>query len=177
MPESPSKPYVSVVADVVIRPMTDEDWDAVARIYGEGIATGEATFESQVPDWDAWDAGHAVEGRLVAEIEDDVAGWAALSPVSRRSVYRGVAESSIYVGAHAQGRGVGTRLLTALVDASEHAGYWTLQTAIFPENLASISLHERCGFRRVGTRERIGSQNGRWRDTVLMERRSALIGG
>jgi L-amino acid N-acyltransferase YncA len=157
--------------------MKDEDWQVVARIYGEGIATGEATFENEVPGWEQWDSGHAPDCRLVAEVEAEVAAWAALSPVSRRPVYRGVAESSIYVGANAQGRGVGTRLLAALVEASEEAGYWTLQTSIFSENQASIALHERCGFRVVGTRERIGSQNGRWRDTVLMERRSLRAGG
>lgn len=156
--------------------MTDEDWGAVARIYGEGIATGDATFETEIPVWEQWDSGHADVCRLVGDLDGEVVGWAALSPVSGRWVYRGVAEASIYVATSAQGRGVGTRLLVALVDASEEAGYWTLQTAIFPENKGSIALHERCGFRVLGTRERIGNQNGRWRDTVVMERRSPRVG-
>lgn len=159
-----------------IRPMTESDWPAVARIYGEGIQTGDATFETDVPKWREWDLAHVEECRLVVEMDGEVVAWAALSPVSRRAVYRGVAEHSIYVGTEARGQGVGAYLLAALVKASEDAGFWTLQTAIFPENEASITLHEGLGFRVVGTRERIGSHHGKWRDTVLMERRSARAG-
>ena len=159
-----------------IRPMEESDWPAVARIYREGIATGDATFEIEVPEWEDWDAGHVQSCRLVYEDGGAVVGWAALSPVSRRHVYRGVAEPSIYVAAVARGRGVGRALLEALIDASEEAGFWTLQTSIFPENEASITLHSSAGFRVVGTRQMIGSHHGQWRDTVLMERRSALVG-
>lgn len=153
--------------------MDPEDWPEVARIYGEGIATGNATFETTAPGWETWDRNHSDDCRLVAVLDDAIAGWAALSPVSGRYVYRGVAEVSVYVSSSARGRGIGSALLGALAVASEEAGYWTLQTSIFPENAASISLHEKHGFRIVGTRERIGQHNGTWRDTVFMERRSA----
>ena len=159
-----------------IRTMLPSDWPDVSRIYREGIETGNATFETSVPDWPAWDAGHLEECRLVFDLEGRVVAWAALNLVSKRPVYRGVAEHSIYVSEDARGRGVGSGLLEALVRASEEAGFWTLQTAIFPENEASISLHARCGFRAVGKRERLGSHHGRWRDVVLMERRSAKVG-
>jgi len=165
-----------VVAERSTREMTPADWPVVARIYGEGIQTGNATFETRVPNWEEWDAGHLEVCRLVTEEDGVVLGWAALSPVSRRQVYRGVAEHSIYIADSARGRGVGTGLLRALVEASEQAGFWTLQTAIFPENETSISLHERHGFRVVGTRERLGQHHGRWRDVVLMERRSPQVG-
>lgn len=164
------------MSDRSIRPMLESDWPAVARVYREGIETGNATFETEVPDWAAWDAGHLEPCRLVVEVDGEVMGWAALSPVSKRDVYRGVAEHSIYVGPEARGKGVSAELLAALVEASEDAGFWTLQTAIFPENRASIALHTRLGFRVVGTRERIGSHHGQWRDTVLMERRSEQMG-
>lgn len=160
----------------MIRQMTADDWEAVARIYGEGIECGDATFETEVPSWEVWDAGHLAICRLVAEVERDVVGWVALSPVSQRSVYRGVAEPSIYVAATARGRGVGAELMPAMIQTSEDVGIWTLQTAIFPENESSIHLHERYGFRIVGTRERIGLHHDRWRDTVLMERRSEIAG-
>lgn len=153
--------------------MDPDDWPEVARIYGEGIATGNATFETTAPGWETWDRNHSDDCRLVAVLDDEIAGWAALSPVSGRYVYRGVAEVSVYVSSLARGRGVGTALLGALAVASEEAGYWTLQTSIFPENTPSIALHEKHGFRIVGTRERIGQHNGTWRDTVFMERRSA----
>lgn len=156
--------------------MTPGDWAVVARIYEEGIQTGNATFETEVPQWEEWDAGHLEVCRLVMEEDGVIVGWAALSAVSRREVYRGVAEHSIYVADSARGRGVGTELLGALVADSEEAGFWTLQTAIFPENEASIGLHERHGFRVVGVRERLGRHHGRWRDVVLMERRSAEAG-
>jgi L-amino acid N-acyltransferase YncA len=156
--------------------MTADDWPDVARIYEEGIETGNATFETRVPEWEEWDAGHLTACRLVLEEEGVILGWAALSPISRRQVYSGVAEHSIYVAGAARGRGVGAGLLGSLVADSEGAGFWTLQTAIFPENETSIGLHKRFGFRVVGVRERLGFHYDRWRDVVLMERRSALVG-
>lgn len=156
--------------------MLESDWPSVARIYREGIETGNATFETEVPGWNDWDAGHIDACRLVVEMDGDVVAWAALSQVSRRHVYRGVAEHSIYVGSEARGQRVGGELLAALIEGSENAGFWTLQTAIFPENQASITLHTRFGFRVIGTRERIGSHHGKWRDTVLLERRSSRVG-
>ena len=152
------------------------DWDAVADIYAEGIATGQATFETEVPAWEAWDAAHLPRPRLKATEASRIVGWAALSPVSRRPVYSGVAEVSIYVGEASRGRGVGKALLSALVRLSEDAGIWTLQAGILAINGSSVSLHEACGFRRVGVRERIGLLDGVWRDVVLMERRSSRVG-
>lgn len=151
------------------------DWPGVRAIYLEGIATGNATFETNAPEWPAWDAGHLKSCRLAAREGEELQGWAALSPVSSRCVYGGVAEVSIYVAERARGRGIGKALLHALVAASEAAGIWTLQAGIFPENAASIELHRGAGFRVVGTRERLGKMQGRWRDVVLMERRSAVI--
>lgn len=160
-----------------IEALRPEDWPAVRSIYLEGIATGNATFEQSAPDWEKWDAGHLPALRIVARSESgDVLGWAALSVVSGRCVYAGVAEVSIYVSELARGHGVGRQLLTRLVAASEAAGIWTLQAGIFPENIPSIALHERAGFRMVGKRERLGQMNGRWRDVILMERRSAIAG-
>jgi phosphinothricin acetyltransferase len=159
-----------------LRPMTREDWPRVRAIYEEGIATGDATFEMAAPEWDTWDAGHLAACRLVAEAGGTIAGWAALSPVSRRAVYAGVAEVSVYVAAAARGAGIGRALLEALVAESERHGLWTLQAGIFPENRASITLHGRCGFRVVGRRERIGRLGSRWRDVMLMERRSGIAG-
>jgi len=156
--------------------MTEQDWPAVREIYMQGIATGNATFEKSVPEWKEWDERHLPSCRLVARLEDKIVGWAALSPVSSRCVYEGVAEVSIYIAESARGRGVGRRLLGALVEDSEQSGLWTLQAGIFPENEASIRLHQQVGFRIVGMRERIGCLNGRWRDTVLMERRSTVVG-
>ena len=161
---------------LAIEPLAPADWDAVRRIYLEGIATGNATFEQSAPEWDKWDAGHLEACRLVARAEDDVLGWAALSPVSGRCVYAGVAEVSVYVADGARGRGVGNALMMALIRESERNGIWTLQAGIFPENAASIKLHQRSGFRLVGTRERPGQLNGSWRDVVLMERRSKTVG-
>jgi phosphinothricin acetyltransferase len=155
--------------------MRHGDWPAVAAIYAEGIATGDATFETVVPAFDAWDAAHLPHPRLVARADATVVGWAALSAVSAREVYRGVAEDTIYVAEEARGHGVGRALLRALAEEAQRAGIWTLQAGIFPENAASIALHERCGFRIVGTRERLGSLRGAWRDVVLMERRSAEV--
>ncbi len=162
--------------NVAIAPMRPDDWPAVAEIYAEGIATGDATFETQAPTWEEWDAAHLAAPRLVARIDGTIVGWAALAASSTHFVYRGVAELSVYVAADARGRGVGTALLSRLVEASEEAGIWTLQAGIFPENAASLALHERAGFRRVGVRERIGRHGDRWRDVVLLERRSGAVG-
>ncbi|HYG79403.1 MAG TPA: GNAT family N-acetyltransferase [Pyrinomonadaceae bacterium] len=156
--------------------MSVADWDAVRAIYLEGIATGDATFETQAPAWGKWDAAHLAHCRLVARHGACVAGWAALSPVSARRVYAGVAETSVYVSAGFRGRGVGSALLGALVTCSEQHGIWTLQAGIFPENLASLALHRQLGFREVGFRERLGRMNGRWRDVILLERRSETTG-
>ena len=158
--------------------MTGADAVAVLAIYAEGIASGHATFQTELPSWADWDAAHLPTPRLVArEPNDTVLGWCALSPISRRAVYRGVAEESVYVAAAARGRGVGRALLQAMVLESEAAGLWMLQTGIFPENTASLGLHEACGFRVLGVRERIGQHHGRWRDVVFLERRSRLVGG
>ena len=159
-----------------IVPMTEQHWPAVREIYAQGIATGNATFEQTLPDWTEWDARHLPVCRLVALAGGEVVAWAALSSVSSRYVYRGVAEVSIYVAEAAQRQGIGAALLKALIAESEKHGIWTLQGAILAENVASIRLHQRAGFRIVGTRERIGCMNGKWRDTVLMERRSASVG-
>ena len=157
-------------------PMSPADWPAVCAIYQEGIATGNATFETRVPEWETWDRGHRPDCRLVTRWHGRVAGWAALSPVSSRLVYAGVAEDSIYIAAAARGRGVGRVLLAALIEASEAAGIWTLQAGIFPENEASIALHLSCGFRIVGRRERLGLHHGVWRDALFLERRSSRAG-
>jgi L-amino acid N-acyltransferase YncA len=154
-----------------IRAMRAEDWPAVRTIYEQGIATRQATFETEAPAWQTWDAGHLDEPRLVAE-EGAVVGWAALSPVSGRACYAGVVEGSLYVAEGARGRGVGIALLARLCSDADAAGIWTIQTSIFPENVASLELHRRCGFRVVGTRERIAQLDGVWRDTVLLERRA-----
>ena len=148
----------------------------VREIYNLGIATNNATFETQAPGWEEWDHSHMKSCRLVLLVEDRVTGWAALTPVSGRCVYRGVAEDSVYVHPDFTGRGFGKLLLGKLVEASEQEGIWTLQAGIFRENEASIRLHEQCGFRLVGVRERIGQMHGQWRDTVLMERRSNKTG-
>jgi phosphinothricin acetyltransferase len=156
--------------------MVPADWDAVREIYREGIATGHATFETEAPSWERWDAAHLASGRLVAVEGDQCLGWAALSRVSDRCVYAGVAEVSVYVAARARGRGVGRQLLGALVAASEAAGIWTLQAGIFAENQSSLALHAGCGFRVVGKRERVGQLKGLWRDTLFLERRSTVVG-
>lgn len=154
------------------RPMTANDWPSVRAIYEAGIATGNATFETDAPAWQAWDGSHLAGHRLVGDDDGEVVGWAALSPVSDRCCYAGVAENSLYVHPAHRGRGVGTLLLTALVERAETDGYWTIQTGIFPENVASVAVHQACGFRVVGRRERIGRLNGVWRDVLLLERRS-----
>jgi len=157
-----------------IEAMTAADWPAVKRIYEQGIATRQATFETTPPDWAAWDAKHLAAPRLVVR-DPDVLGWAALSRVSAREVYRGVCEVSVYVDESARGRGAGRLLLDGLVKASEEAGIWTLQASIFPENEASVRLHLRHGFRVVGRREKIAQHHGVWRDTLLLERRSSVV--
>ena len=159
-------------ADVTVRPMSEDDWDAVLRIYGEGIATRTATFATKVPTREALDAQWLSGHRWVAEVDGAVVGWAALSPASGRDCYRGVAENSVYVADGMRGRGVGKTLLHTQVTAADNDGLWTLQTSIFPENRASIALHHSAGFRTLGVRERIAQLDGRWRDTVFLERRS-----
>ena len=167
---------MTTATSVQIRDLRQPDWPEVAAIYEAGIRTGDATFETEVPSWEAWDAAHLAAHRLVAVADGAIIAWAALSPVSDRCVYEGVAENSIYVSPHEQGRGVGRALLTRLVEDAERAGIWTIQTGIFPENEASIALHLRCGFRIVGTRERLGRHHGTWRDVLLLERRSKEAG-
>jgi L-amino acid N-acyltransferase YncA len=158
-----------------VQTMQPEDWPAVQAIYEAGIATEDATFETVAPSWEAWDAAHLPAHRLVAAEGHRVLAWAALAPVSDRCAYAGVAEDSIYVAADTQGRGVGRLLLGALVASAERGGIWTVQTGIFPENQASVRLHQACGFRVVGVRERLGRLHGRWRDVLLLERRSPAI--
>ncbi len=162
--------------DFEISPMAPEDWSGVSAVYAQGIATGAATFETEVPPWERWSAAHHPRCRLVARGLDGIVGWAALSPVSARSVYGGVAEVSVYVADAHRGRGIGRALLEALVAESERNGLWTLQAGIFAENQVSIALHRKAGFREVGKRERLGRLHGRWRDIVLMERRSDRVG-
>ena len=161
---------------MIIRSMQATDWEDVSRIYAEGIQTGFATFEQQVPTYESWDMAHVESCRLIAEDEGQVLGWAALSPVSSRCVYGGVAEVSVYIGEHSRGKGVGKALLNQLVSASEEAGFWTIQSGIFPENEASIALHEKVGFRFIGKRERVAKNHGEWTDNLLFEKRSKTIG-
>ncbi|GAB3841333.1 GNAT family N-acetyltransferase [Hymenobacter jeollabukensis] len=163
---------------MTLSPLTEAHWPEVRAIYEAGIATGNATFTTEAPSWDEWHRGHLTHSRLVAldEATGQVLGWAALSPVSGRCVYGGVAEVSVYVAAEARGQGLGRALLLALITASEAQGMWTLQAGIFPENEPSVRLHEAAGFRLVGRRERIGRMGSRWRDTLLLERRSAVVG-
>jgi phosphinothricin acetyltransferase len=161
---------------VDIEPMTPADWEEVRMIYQEGIASGQATFETEPPSWAEWDADHHPFARLVARRGGRVVGWAALSPVSGRRCYAGVAEVSVYVGAAFRGGGVGRQLLEAIIRQSERAGIWTLQGSTFPENEASLRLQRGCGFRIVGRRERIARHHGAWRDTIITERRSPAVG-
>ncbi len=156
--------------------MMPDDWEQVRSIYLEGLSSGNSTFETEAPSWEQWNAGHLDFARLVMRDGNTILGWAALSPVSRRSVYRGVAELTVYVTETARGQGIGRALLEALIEQSERNDIWTLQASIFPENVASAKLHLRCGFREVGRRERIATLNGVWRDTLLFERRSTRIG-
>jgi len=176
------RPSAHPAATPVAEAMRDDDWDEVRRVYAEGIATRQATFETEPPAWEAWDRGHRKDCRFVARdprpspSPGRLLGWAALSPVSGRCVYAGVAEVSVYVSGDARGRGVGRVLLAALIQASERQGIWTLQAGIFPENEASLRLHRALGFREVGRRERIGRLDGAWRDVLFLERRSTVAG-
>jgi L-amino acid N-acyltransferase YncA len=154
-----------------VRPLRKADWPAVAAIYAEGIATRLATFETEVPEWENWDAAHLAGHRLVAELDGEVAGWVALTPYSRRQVYRGVADESVYVAERARGRSVGRTLLETAIESARTGGLWTLQAGIFPENEPSLALHRSLGFREVGVRERLGQLDGAWRDVVLLELR------
>jgi phosphinothricin acetyltransferase len=160
---------------VTIRDLRPDDWPAVRAIYEDGIRGGDATFETEAPSWERWDAAHP-KPRVVAERDGVVVGWAALSPVSDRCCYEGVGDVSVYVSGSARGSGIGRALLEALVERSEQAGYWTLNAGVFPENEASIRLHKACGFREVGVRVRLGELHGVWRDVLLLERRSTLVG-
>ena len=162
--------------DFTIDDLRPDDWDGVRAISAAGIAAGQATFETEPPSWEEWDAGHLAACRLCARSGGRIVGWTALSPVSRRAVYGGVAEVSVYVAPDHHGRGVGTALLRAVITASERQGIWTLQGSTFPENAASLALQRSCGFRIVGRRERIARHHGVWRDTVLTERRSPTVG-
>ena len=161
--------------EVSIEKLRPEHWPGVVRVFEEGIATRNATFETEAPTWDAWDSSHLPEHRLVALRDGDVAGLAAVSPVSDRSCYRGVVENSVYVSETARGQGVGQRLLEEVIASTEAAGIWTIEAGMFPENEGSIRLHERVGFQIVGRRERIGKLDGVWRDVLLLERRSARV--
>ncbi|MFC5624059.1 GNAT family N-acetyltransferase [Algoriphagus winogradskyi] len=161
---------------LIYRPMTADDWTNVAEIYRQGIETGNATFQQEIPTWDEWNNGHIKSCRIVAEIDNEIVGWAALSAVSGRCVYAGVAEVSVYVANKYRGQKIGTKLLEKLITESENEKLWTLQASIFPENIASLKIHEEHGFRKIGHREKIGKMNGIWRDTVLLERRSRIIG-
>jgi L-amino acid N-acyltransferase YncA len=162
--------------DIIIDEMIPQDWDQVRQIYLDGLATGQATFEVEAPLWETWNNNHHAHSRLVARRDGQVIAWAALAPVSVRQCYSGVAEVSLYVAADQRDRGVGLRLLQAVIDSSERHGIWTLCGATFPENMASINLQLACGFRIVGRRERIAQRHGAWRDTILTERRSRVVG-
>jgi L-amino acid N-acyltransferase YncA len=162
---------IAVVTGVEVRPYRDDDWPAVRAIYVDGVATGNATFETEVASFERWAIAHPPEHRFVAVRDGDVVGWVAATPVSDRCAYAGVLEHSVYVDARARGEGVGRRLLETLIAHADTAGIWTIQCGIFPENVASVELHKRCGFRVVGTRERLGQLDGVWRDVLLMERR------
>lgn len=163
--------------DFIIDNMNPTDWAQVSKIYLDGINTEVATFQKDIPSWEDWDQGHSKDCRLVARMGDTVVGWVALSPVSGRCVYAGVAEVSIYVNNQYKGQGIGTTLLNEVIKQSEEAGYWTIQAGIIKENIPSRELHKKCGFREIGYRERIGQMfNGKWHDVVLMERRSTIVG-
>lgn len=163
--------------DYKIEKMNQEDWEKVSKIYLEGINTGKATFQTEVPTWESWNSSHISSCRLVARLGDKVLGWGALSPTSSRCVYAGVAEVSVYIGEEYRGKGVGAAILNNLVKLSEENGFWTLQSGIIEENLASIELHKKCGFRQIGVRKKLGKMsNGVWHDVILMERRSNIVG-
>ena len=162
--------------EIFIEKMLPEDWGQVSQIYREGIETGYATFEKEIPAWRDWDNSHSSECRIVARSKEEILGWAAISPASKRRVYAGVAEVSVYVRKFNMGKGIGGLLLHALINKSEENGFWTLQAGIFPENVASLKIHYKNGFREVGRRERIGKMGGTWHDTILLERRSENVG-
>tara|TARA_R110000744_G_scaffold46962_5_gene103684 strand:+ start:77 stop:577 length:501 start_codon:yes stop_codon:yes gene_type:complete len=162
--------------EMTIRPMLATDWDSVANIYKEGIETGVATFETNTPSFDAWNKAHMSTCRFVAKNNNDILGWVALSPVSNRCVYGGVAEISVYISASSRGKGVGKLLLEHVIRASEKEGIWTLQSGVFPTNPGSIKLHKSAGFRIIGTRKRVGKLHGKWIDNILLERRSKVVG-
>jgi phosphinothricin acetyltransferase len=164
------------LAALEFAPLVPEDWSRVRRILEEGIATGQATFQTEAPSWGEWDEAHLKQCRMVARLEGEIAGWSALQRYSRRPVYAGAAEVSLYVGQDWRNRGVGKSLLAATVAASEDAGFWTLFAGVFPENAASRAVHASCGFREVGVRERLGKLHGVWRDVLLLERRSSVRG-
>jgi phosphinothricin acetyltransferase len=161
---------------IILDKMPPANWDTIKQIYEEGISTGNATFQQKAPDWEEWNNSHLQHSRIIAKDKETILGWAALTAISERCVYAGVAEVSVYVRDKARGKGVGKQLLEKLIEESEANNIWTLQAGIFPENIASIKIHEACGFRIVGVRERIGQLNGKWRDTILLERRSKIIG-
>lgn len=161
---------------ITLDKMLPADWEAVKQIYEEGIATGNATFQQQAPNWEEWNNDHLSHSRIIAKEDGTISGWAALTPVSGRCVYAGVAEVSVYVSDKARRKGLGKKLLQKLIEESEANNIWTLQAGIFAENVASIKIHNACAFRTLGVRERIGQMNGIWRDTVLMERRSKITG-
>ena len=165
-----------MTSELIIAPLRPGDWEQVKEIYLEGIATGHATFETAAPSWEHWDAAHLPFARLVTRQDDRLIAWAALSPVSQRCVYGGVAEVSVYVSASSRRSGVGRKLLQTLIEESEQNGIWTLQAGMFPENTGSLALHQSCGFREVGRRQRIGKMNDSWRDTIMLERRSTIVG-
>ena len=166
---------VEAAAEVELRPLEPDDWEAVEEIYWTGMRNGLATLETEPPPWEAWDARYLRDQRLVATVRGEVVGFAALALVSPRRVYLGVAEASVFIAEAWRGKGIGRRLVQALIESSERAAIWTVQASVFPENRASLALFERCGFRVVGTRERIGKRDGLWRDTVLLERRSKAV--
>lgn len=162
--------------EIVINRMKKDHWQRVKQIYQDGIATGNATFETKAPTWEEWDQGHLATCRFVALVNNEAVGWIALSPVSSRCVYQGVAEVSVYIGKGYTGNKIGSKLMGALIEDSEQAGFWTLEAGIFAENNASLKLHQKAGFRIVGTKERISKMAGKWRDVVLLERRSKVVG-
>jgi phosphinothricin acetyltransferase len=166
----------TVLLETIIDAMHTADWVSVRSIYSEGVTTGQATFETEAGDWASWNDAHMPAPRLVARDTERVLGWAALSPVSGRCVYGGVADVSVYVAVSSRGKGIGAKLLRGLIAASEREGIWTLQAGIFPENGASVALHRACGFREVGRRERLGQLHGVWRDVLIFERRSRSVG-
>jgi len=177
MNNSPGKKVIMMNSrELLFRPMTESDWSDVAEIYRQGIETGNATFQTDIPTWEEWNKEHLKSCRIVAEREGQIAGWAALSPVSGRCVYAGVAEVSVYISNNFRGQKIGTKLLGKLISESENDGIWTLQSGIFSENMASLQIHYNLGFRLVGYREKIGRMNGTWRDTILLERRSKVVG-